>query len=238
MSDNVATPILKVSPETNRCLEHLYPFPEWATGNVSVADAKFLHEMVLRISPSLVVELGVASGTSTSVILHALNRVQGELRDRLYVYSFDPLRQCYFDASRRVGSAVFEMAPELRSSVLFALGQTGADLRKYFDEPVLQLAFIDADHRHPHPCNDLLWLLPVLAPRAWVALHDIRLARITDVKEWKTHGPEYLFDGWPYERIIADPDDGPQNIGAIRMPDEPPSCIGLVEEIRAKHTDE
>ena len=76
------------------------------------------------------------------------------------------------------------------------------------------LAFIDGDHRHPWPLLDLLHLAPVLAAGAWVALHDVALARI--LPSCASRGAEWLFDLWPGEKLAGTGDA--ENIGAVRLP--------------------
>ena len=101
-----------------------------------------------------------------------------------------------------------------------------------FRNEKFSFAFIDANHKHPAPTADLLWLLPALAPGAWVALHDINLPRVAEVYgeyhngekvPWADRGAKELFDGWPWEKIsgraIGSRIVG-SNIGAIRIPSD------------------
>ena len=144
---------------------------------------------------------------------------------------FDIGKQCYFDATRRVGSAIREMVPELADNVILCLGEGASRVKHYCAPGSLTFVFIDGDHRHPHATLDVLALLPVLAPRVWVLLHDISLPDITDDPECQIYGPKHLFDQWPGEKLAAENYQEPQNppnIGAIRMPDDPWTSRGYL----------
>ncbi|MEM7147814.1 MAG: class I SAM-dependent methyltransferase [Verrucomicrobiota bacterium] len=238
---------LKVSEDTKDAVAAMYRPPAWAagpdvgddpcTGYVSEADARFLWEFLLRERPRRVVEVGCAAGVSTSVLLAAMAEVrrrEGEEVPRLDVFSFDVMKQCYFDENRRVGSAVKEMVPDLAGNVLFCLGEHAHRAGRYFGEGSVEVVFIDANHRHPYPTLDLMSVLPILAPKAWVVLHDIGLPDITKRAEWREYGPQYLFEGWVGERLIAETTgEEPANIGAIRMPgrveDAVPALQGILK---------
>lgn len=210
-----------------------YETPAWAVGCVSVHDALFLYNMVRALRPRRVLEIGVASGGSTAILLTALADVGVPPTDEWgepTLQSYDLHPWCYFDRSRPVGSAVHEMAPELAPGVRVRTRETAADAgRRWVREPV-SLAFIDADHRHPWVTADLLGLMPALAPGAWVVLHDIRLAesarrveaRQGKAVDWRNqHGAEWLYERWPGEKVrggAAGEGLGGTNIGAIRVP--------------------
>ena len=81
-----------------------YRPPNWATGYISDDDAVFLHRLVGEICPETVIEIGVASGCSSAVILNAMDGVGLGM-----LYSFDIDTHCYFDRSRPIGAAVAEM---------------------------------------------------------------------------------------------------------------------------------
>lgn len=202
-----------------RALAARFRVPRWVQGEVAFADAWFLTEMVRCLRPERMVEIGVASGVSSAVLLAALRECGGRLE------SFDLLDRCYFDPSRAVGEAVGEMAPELAGSWRLRTGLTAIDVGRELAGADLPLAFIDADHQHPWPVVDLLALRPVLRPGAWVILHDIALPRCADQVEqttgtkvpWRHRGVELLFEAWPHEKLRGQ--GASYNIGAVRMPE-------------------
>lgn len=202
-----------MKPDTELALSHFFKPPAWTTGHISLEDAGLLAELIEGRPKRPVVEIGVASGWSSAVLLHLLARepAQGEV----WLHSYDVSERCYFDSSRRVGEAVEEVVPALAQHWRLHLGDAEEATRQHCAEPV-ELAFIDADHRHPWPTLDLLALLPALAPGAWVALHDINLPAIATKAEWRVFGPKHLFDLWPWEKRVAA--GSQRNIGAVRVP--------------------
>ncbi len=204
-----------------------YDPPRWSTGHIMQADAAFLAALVEDTSPAEMLEVGVASGCSSAVLLQALSRVDRQPGAAAeWLYSFDVAERCYFDASHRVGDAVHELTPDLRAHWRLTLGDALA-ARHLLRGRNLRLAFIDADHRHPWPTLDLLAILPTLRARAWVALHDIRLPELGRGPLYDNHGAQVLFDAWPWTKRDAG------NIGAIRLDASPAEihtrCLGVLE---------
>jgi predicted O-methyltransferase YrrM len=204
-----------------------YVPPAWATGHITFSDAAFLSTLVTELAPSAIVEVGVASGCSSAVLLQAQSCIQrAENPSAPWLFSYDVSEYCYFDASRLVGAAVDEMAPDLRPFWCLTIGDA-LKAREMLSGRELVLGFIDADHRHPWPTLDLLAILPTLRTGAWVALHDIRLPQLGSGPMYDNHGAEYLFDAWPW----AKRSEG--NIGAVRLdasPDEIRAfCAGLLD---------
>jgi hypothetical protein len=188
-----------------------YTPPAWATGHITASDAAFLATLVTELAPSEMVEVGVASGCSSAVLLQALAGVQRTTEPALpWLFSFDIATHCYFDPSRLVGAAVDDMAPDLRSHWRLFAGDALA-AREMLRQRELPLGFIDADHRHPWPTLDFLAILPTLRAGAWVALHDIRLPELGSGPMFDNHGAQYLFEAWPWTKRS----DG--NIGAVRL---------------------
>ncbi|MFT3829173.1 MAG: class I SAM-dependent methyltransferase [Opitutaceae bacterium] len=208
---------ISMKPETRTTLDALFPPPEWTKGKISHEDACFLAELLESGLSRPMIEIGVASGWSSAVLLHLLQRCPPADGDQVWLHSYDVGEWCYFDRSRRVGAAVREVAPLLESHWRLHVGNAiDAGLRHR--EQKADVAFIDADHRHPWATVDLLALLPALAPNAWVALHDVNLPEIAAEPEWRVYGPKHLFDLWPWEKRLA---EGRQrNIGAVRVPAE------------------
>lgn len=189
--------------------------PAWVTGGISTADATFLVELVAQVQPETIVEVGIGAGTSSAALLFALDQLPGGGAGR-FLYSVDLHARCYFDQARAVGSAVTEMYPDHNASwtrkIGGGAGRVGADLRKAGG--LVDFAFVDGDHRHPWPLFDVLHVAPALRPEAWIALHDIALARVCP--QFQSHGAEWLFSAWP-ETARAGAGEA-ENIGAVRLP--------------------
>ncbi|TPM16303.1 class I SAM-dependent methyltransferase [Mesorhizobium sp. B2-3-5] len=199
-----------------------YSRPSWATGSIGRADAAFLFDLIMRERPRALAEIGVASGVST-VFLATL------LADRLresQLYSFDKLEVFYDDPSRPVGAHIKDIFDNAPTNLTLATGVKSTDIRHWPARPArFDFVFLDANHMHPWPCLDLLSILDLVEPGAWIALHDIRLPLRQASSQ--AFGPLYLYQSWPGERCVANDD---ADIGAIRLYEEPSrSAAALIE---------
>lgn len=193
--------------------------PDWANGFVNHRDTLLLWDLIEATRPSLIVEIGTASGVSAASIAGALDL----FCDGGVVHTYDISSQCYFDASHRVGDAIKEVAPGLEGRVVVHPIATAANAAEDHPRHSVDLAFIDGEHRHPAPTLDLLTLLDTLKPGAWVALHDIELAAVLrsvgNLDPNPDSGAERLFNAWPFEKIKPDHElPEMNNVGAIRLP--------------------
>lgn len=216
-------------PGALRRVAEVYNPPEWASGCISMHDAMFLYDLVrgIRPAPGRMIEVGVASGASSALLLHAIADAGWGCEGALQSFELHPF--CYFDRSKPVGVLVQEQAAGLAKWWTLHVRKTAREAGRMWEREKVGFAFIDADHRHPAPTADLLWLLPALAPGAWVALHDIDLPNVALAHEkrtgekvnWHDRGAKELFDGWPFEKIrggTVGEHVGGTNIGAICVP--------------------
>lgn len=206
-----------MNESASRELIEFFNPPQWTTGHICLEDGLFLSDFIAKGLKTPVIEIGVASGWSSAVLLHCLRCNPPELLDERWLHSYDVGQWCYFDPNRRVGAAVEEVIPEQAHRWKLHVGNA-IDAGLHLRGEDVEVAFIDADHRHPWPTLDLIALLPALAPGAWVALHDINLPEITTREDWKTYGPKHLFERWPWEKRLS---DGVQrNTGAVKVPED------------------
>lgn len=216
-------------------VERLHRPPGWARAGVSLTDAAFLYAMARLVEPERAIEIGTCAGVSTAVLAAAVadgHGRRGERGPRILVEAFDIHPFCYFDRSRRVGSAIREMTPDLVNRVRVHTHADAAEGAQRLAPERFSFGLIDADHRHPCPTADVLALAPILLPGAWIVLHDIDLPGVAERHQqrtgegvdWFEHGAKRLFEGWPFERVapaaVVDQDGllVPPNIGAIRLP--------------------
>ncbi len=210
--------------------------PLWVAGSVGIADAMMLYDAAYCLRPRLVAEIGTAAGVSACALLLGLSDAGVPLHraDGLSVlHTFDALERCYFDPSRPVGAAIGEMVADLAHGATVHAGRTAAQAGVTLPARSVELAFIDADHRHPMPTADLLALAPALAPGAWVALHDLALHESTGGREY---GPAALFEAWPFEKVrglrASNGKPGCANVGLIRVPDRPLVASDVLGSLR------
>jgi predicted O-methyltransferase YrrM len=185
--------------------------PSWAGGAISQFDQPLLIGLTKLLQPKKVVEIGVASGWSGLLFISAL---LDNKRDAEYI-GIDYSPKFYLDNTRETGSVIAELLPDTGNvGKRLLLGKTAVDFLDEVGNGV-DLAFIDGDHMHPWATIDLLTLLPVLSPGAYVLMHDISLSTFPRHKH-TNRGPKYLYECWPYHKIHSSQD--PPMIGAIRMP--------------------
>jgi len=198
----------------HEALRAMYHPPAWVEGGISGEDAAFLLELVLDHGPRRVLEVGTAAGTSSAALLFALDQLQDP--EGATLVSVDIRATCYFDVHRRTGSAVADLYPQPRARwQLDAACDARLACTRYSAGPI-DLALVDANHRHPWPLVDLLYLASILRPAAWVALHDIDLPRLYPAYAAEGSGAQYLFEAWPFEKVRAP--GAVSNIGAVRLP--------------------
>src|SRR5690606_9798130 len=130
-------------------------------------DARFLHETILESRPRSAVEIGVASGCSSVVILKAFEATENGVADGAWLHSFDVASECYFAPSIPTGAAVAEIVPHLLSRFAFIEGDALTARQRLAGRRV-DFAFVDGNHYHPWPVADVMALLPVLSPGAWI----------------------------------------------------------------------
>jgi predicted O-methyltransferase YrrM len=201
--------------------------PKWASGTISTEDAAFLDAIIEKIRPGQVHEIGVASGTSSALILSSMEAYGAN--GPVWLHSYDLIAKCYFDPSHNVGDATREMVPGLLDRWKLKVGTTALDVRREERPAARPLYFIDANHIHPWPTLDLIALLPGLQPGDCVVLHDINLPAKTAGK-FPDYGAQWLFESWLGPRL--EPDVAIPNIGAIFIPDDPRLILpGLVQAL-------
>lgn len=200
------------------------PPPSWVAGSISFSDAKFLCDLLHRERPSVVLEIGTASGFSAATICQCLDYAARALKgDSEYrVISYDLLEHFYADPSKKVGEAAREMLDAaLIKHVEFRNPRTAADAVRDFAPDSLSFCFIDANHRHPWPALDLLAVTEIIRPGGIVVLHDINMPSLP----WAaanpalvTRGVESLFNDLALEKEVAMDSLGIPNIGSVRIP--------------------
>ncbi len=195
-----------------------YARPDWARGTISRGDAAFLFEIVTRGRPRAVAEIGVASGTSTAF----LSTLLADRLPKCEIFAFDALKHVYNEPQKPVGAYVQELLGRTPPNLKLQGGTASYGIRTCPDRPdCFDFVFLDANHEHPWPCLDLLSIIDIVKPGAWIVLHDIALPLIT--REARAFGPMYLYLNWPGEKCAPAGDEA--NIGAIRLFDDPARSV-------------
>ncbi len=184
-----------------------YNPPKWATSYIGPNDVTFITELIENKKPKDIIEIGVASGFSSLILLQALDSYV----DKGHLHSFDILENCHFNNSYTIGFAVEELAPHLKQYWSLHTKSTAFDAGKLLNGKDINFLFIDGNHYHPWPTLDLLTLIPAMSNNTHVIFHDIS-------EEWAhekgSYGPMLIFNLWPYEKKSQ------KNIGCITITDK------------------
>ncbi len=167
--------------------------PKSVVGGISNEESYFLYNIIQTFNPKNIVEVGVASGWSSSIILMAVNDLMKANPNEDYKFcGIDIDTHCYYDKSLPVGYTIDEVIPAdgykgeiVRDRSVFAI-------QHRYQPNEIDLIFIDANHKHPYPAIDMLVALPYLTENAVVVLHDTNLPLINS--DFPSNGAKYLFD--------------------------------------------
>lgn len=182
--------------------------PAWIGGNISIYDSRFLAGLVNAVQPRKIVEIGVASGWSSSILLKTLKGNGNPFQ----LIGLDLFPEYYLDKSKATGSAVGEMEGDVRDCYELLTGGIALDLMDGIGS--VDFAFIDANHLHPWTTFDLIAVLPHLAPSSWVAMHDLSLCMF-ERHAHRNRGPFYLYNFWPDRKFHST--QKPPMIGAVHV---------------------
>tara|TARA_E500000318_G_scaffold14854_5_gene14919 strand:- start:70028 stop:72316 length:2289 start_codon:yes stop_codon:yes gene_type:complete len=206
--------------------------PAWCRDYIRVHECAFVWDFIEAVRPERTVEIGTASGVSSAMMLHAIDRF---CEDDAVLLSFDIATRCYFDPSRPLAAAIGEMAPDLIDRARTYSYTDAADAASVFRHGEVDLLMIDGEHANPAPVVDLISLLYALKPNAWVLLHDIELEHIDNGEhddDGRHSGAGRLFRGWPFEKLqLMGEHPHDRNIGAIRIPDTPHDALPVLLEM-------
>ena len=178
-------------------------------------ESYFINGIIRKLRPKKCLEIGVAHGGSSILILNAIKDINKSL-----LVSLDLYKKYYGSGSEDTGYRVKKFFPELSKNwQLYTGEQPHIFLEKLnikFD-----FLFLDTAHIAPGELINIIEVLPFLNDNAIVVLHDIMFHLPTNKyynkKEIKFHPSQiYLMSSLAGDKIIIrDQDKGAENIGAI-----------------------
>ena len=182
---------------------------------LTLNDAYFINGLIRKFRPKNVLEVGVARGGSSIIILNAIK----DIKDSQLI-SLDLNTKLFIDNSKNTGYAVKEFFPELTNKwKLF----TGDQPHKFLEQLNMKFdfLFLDTAHYTPGEIINLIEVLPFLNEGALVVLHDIiwHLNATENFKEVKfTPTQIYLMSSLYGQKIyISNSYQGYENIGAVKL---------------------
>lgn len=147
------------------------------------AEHGFLCGMIRRFVPHKVVEIGIAGGGTTAVVMQCLKEVNPDAK----MHSGDINRECYRREGKPTGYQLAELKEYLPNykNHTFYLGNV---LPKYIERigNEIDFAILDTTHAMPGEILDFLCLLPYLKENAIVTLHDTALNLTRSEKAYAT----------------------------------------------------
>ncbi|WIH87735.1 class I SAM-dependent methyltransferase [Brachyspira pilosicoli] len=136
---------------------------------MSHSDRCFLNGIIRQLKPNKILEVGVAAGGSSAIILNAIKDIENSK-----LYSVDYNINYYKDNSKKSGFIVEEYLPQLISKWEL---YTGGVVANFLDDigHDIDLCLIDTMHINPGEFLDFLAVLPYLKENAVIILHDTGL---------------------------------------------------------------
>lgn len=176
--------------------------PDWLKGAITKKECLFINAILQLKKARNVLEIGVASGFSSAVILKTLQQINKN-DSNFKLTSFDNTEYCYFDKTKKTGIHLYETLPDLITNFEL-IHSTTASIDKCISNQKFDVCFIDANHKHPYPAMDLLFTLDFMHNDAIYILHDINLANNKN-KFQKSKGPFFLFYGLLGSKFLGEP---------------------------------
>lgn len=122
---------------------------------------EFLNGIIRKFRPKKIIEIGVANGGSSIVMLNAIQNIQNS-----HLYSIDLLNK------NIVGLCVYKYFSQFTNKWTLFKGNIAAKFIENIGKEI-DMAFLDTSHFEPGEILDFLMVLPFLKEEAIVVFHDI-----------------------------------------------------------------
>lgn len=207
----------------------LQSLPNHGASEMTLMERGFLCGLLREKHPHKVLEVGVAAGGTSCVIMETLERLCAESGTEAVLHSVDLNTRFYRDRRQLVGYMAKNMdgrCPHVRHETYY-----GAMLPKFIEKigDGIDFLILDTAHALPGEIPDFLLALPFLQKDATVVLHDIMLPLLVDspiscatnILLGSVQADKYLLfdDGCP---------GGVENIGAFSLTPETKGNIANV----------
>ena len=151
-------------------------------------ERKFLNGIIRQYKPNKILEVGVAAGGGSSIILNAIKDM-----DNTKLYSIDYSKKFYRNNNKDTGFIVNDKFPHLMNKWKLYTGGVAA---KFIEEigNDIDLCILDAMHSNPGEFLDFLMVLPYLKKNAAVVIHDIFTSSTCLTLFNTIRGKKILFD--------------------------------------------
>lgn len=196
-------------------LEIMDRLPQMANAEMSSWQSAYLCGLIKEKRPGKLVEIGVAAGGTTAIVLNCVAQLNIECE----IYSLDISSEYYRDRAYATGFlaeyAKKQIKKQVKHSMLIGIAPD------YMDKVGKGIDFLilDTVHMLPGEILDFLICLPYLSEDAVVVLHDVAIHHFaySDMYSWAT---QILLDAVVADKLPvfgADNEFGYPNIGAFRI---------------------
>ena len=178
---------------------------QYITGKCEMSpwESEFLRNLLKEHRPHKVLEIGVAAGATTALIMNCLDQLELDTK----MYSVDLCTQYYRDSSRKTGYVLEDVKEHLGNFENHQM-LTGNVVSEYLEQIGSGIDFLILDTMHVMPGEvlDFLVCLPYLTEDAVVVLHDTALNHIeTPVTEYikNAFATKVLLDTVSGDKIVG-----------------------------------
>lgn len=184
-------------------------------------ESSFLSGLLKMYRPKKIVELGVAEGATTCIIMNTL-RILGESAE---VHSVDLNESLYYDSTKYTGYQYVQACEAGCVDNCNHQFHIGKYLPEMIDEIGEGIDFIilDTVHKAPGELMDLLVCLPYLSPNAVICFHDTLYCYGYDTGDRARHINMLCFNvlrGIKYMNLDKKENSDYESIGAIEINEE------------------
>lgn len=159
-------------------------------------ESAFLCGLLRHKKPQKILEVGVAAGGTTAVLLTAL----AEMQSGACLYSVDISERLYSNPALAVAHVVHEKTPHLTANWRLGTGRVVSAFMEHIGGEV-DFCILDTAHKLPGEVLDFIAVFPYLAEGATVVLHDTHL-HVVDFNAATGYATKVLLDAVVADRII------------------------------------
>ncbi len=177
---------------------------------LSKIDMKFINGMIRKYKPKKILEVGVASGGSSAIILNAIQNIENS-----HLYSIDKLNVAYNMRNKETGWIVKEKFSNLMNKwTLYTGGIASNFIEKIGGD--IDFVFLDTLHRAPGEWLDIIQIMPFLKKtNAIVMIHDLKYHIYKKGVFYSSN--DHLFTYLKGEKIMPKVPEVIANIGAVLL---------------------
>ena len=168
----------------------------------------FIHGLIRKYKPKNCLEIGVADGGSSILILNAIKDIPNSS-----LVSLDLNTQLYYNQTKKTGYRVNQYFPELAKNWKLLTGQQPHKFLIKLDMK-FDFVFLDTVHYAPGELLNFIELLPFLNENAIFVIHDILLHFKSKVKFYPSN--VHLYPAIYGDKVLLKNNDGSiGNMGAV-----------------------